>query len=159
VVSYEKKGGLESVYYLGDDVHSLTIGATRSGKSRCIVLQSIAYTALVGESMLVNNPKGELAATITDNCHCWIYLKNANVETATQAALVSGVLAFVIHALAGGTILPVLTVLVTAAASVMALAKGENNMSVIDHTKCVLRFAREQRKYPYYYTDEWGDWN
>jgi type IV secretion system protein VirD4 len=26
----------------------------------------------------------EEVATITDNCHCWIYLKTANVETATQ---------------------------------------------------------------------------
>jgi type IV secretion system protein VirD4 len=62
VVGHEKRGKAEMIYYLGDDVHSLTIGATRSGKSRCIVLQSIAYTALAGESMVVNDPKGELAA-------------------------------------------------------------------------------------------------
>jgi hypothetical protein len=73
------------------------------------------------------------------------------------AAMISGFLAFVIHAAAGGIIGPVLLVLVTVAASVMALAKGENSMSVIDQTKCVLRFSREQRKYPYYYTDEWSD--
>jgi len=69
---------------------------------------------------------------------------------------VSGFFAFVVHAIMGGAIGPVLIVLITIAASVMALAKGENNMSVIDQTKCVLRFSREQRKYPYYYTDEWG---
>jgi DNA segregation ATPase FtsK/SpoIIIE-like protein len=51
VIGYEKRGKAEEIYYLGDDVHSLTIGATRSGKSRCIVLQSIAYTALAGESI------------------------------------------------------------------------------------------------------------
>jgi hypothetical protein len=73
------------------------------------------------------------------------------------ATLASGFFAFAIHAVTGGAILPVLTVLVTVAASVMALAKGENGMSVADHTKCVLRFAREQRRYDYYYTDEWGD--
>lgn len=73
------------------------------------------------------------------------------------AALVSGFFAFAVHAAAGGTILPVLMVLVTVAASVMALAKGENNMSVVDQAKCVLRFMRGQRKYAYYYTDEWGD--
>ena len=73
------------------------------------------------------------------------------------AALVSGFFAFIIHAAAGGAILPVLIVLVTIAASVMALAKGENNMSVVDQTKCVLRFSREQKNYPYYYTDEWSD--
>ena len=73
-----------------------------------------------------------------------------------MAALTSGFFAFVVHAITGGAIGPVLIVLITIAASVMALAKGENNMSVIDQTKCVLRFSREQRKYPYYYTDEWG---
>jgi len=73
------------------------------------------------------------------------------------AALASGVVAFIVHAATGGAILSVLLVLVTVAASVMALSKGENNTSVVDQTKCVLRFLREQRKYPYYYTDEWGD--
>jgi hypothetical protein len=73
------------------------------------------------------------------------------------AALVSGFLVFILHAATGGVIGPVLLVLVTIAASVMALAKSENNMSVIDQTKCVLRFSREQREYPYYYTDEWSD--
>ena len=71
-------------------------------------------------------------------------------------AFVSGFFAFILHAATGGVIGPVLMVLVSIAASVMALAKGESNMSVIDQTKCVLRFMREQRKYPYYYTDEWG---
>ena len=73
------------------------------------------------------------------------------------AALASGFIAFIINAATGGVIGPVLTVLVTVAASVMALAKGESNLSVVDQTKCVLRFMREQRKYPYYYTSEWGD--
>ena len=75
------------------------------------------------------------------------------------AALVSGFFAFVIHALAGGTIMPVLLVLITVAASVMALSKGDNNMSVVDQTKCVLSFMRDQRKYPYHFTNEWGDEN
>ena len=52
----------------------MTIGATRSGKTRCIVLQSIAYTALAGESMCVNDPKGELAA------YCTPYLKRLDYE-------------------------------------------------------------------------------
>ena len=73
------------------------------------------------------------------------------------AAFVSGFIAFMINAFAGGVIGPVLMVLVIVAASVMALAKSDSNMSVVDQTKCVLRFMREQRNYPYYYTDEWGD--
>lgn len=74
MVGYGKRGQCEEIYYLADDVHSLTIGATRSGKSRCIVLQSIAYTALSAESMVVNDPKGELAA------YCTPYLKRLDYE-------------------------------------------------------------------------------
>ena len=70
------------------------------------------------------------------------------------AALISGILAFIINTATGGVIGPVLMVLVTVAASVMALAKSESNMSVVDQTKCVLRFMREQKVYSYYYTDE-----
>ena len=69
-----KKRKKEQIVYLHDDVHSLTVGATRSGKSRSIVLQSIAFTALAGESMLVNDPKGELAA------YCTPYLKRLGYE-------------------------------------------------------------------------------
>ena len=70
-------------------------------------------------------------------------------------ALISGFFAFVVNRITGGVIGPVLMVLVSIAAAVMALAKGEANMSVVDQTKCVLRFMREQRKYPYYYADDW----
>ena len=47
-------------YYVPDDTHSLTIGATRSGKSRCLVLPSIGLTAMAGESMVLVDMKGEL---------------------------------------------------------------------------------------------------
>ncbi len=50
----------EKLYYIGDDIHTLCIGATRSGKSRCVVLQSIGFMGLAGESMIVSDPKGEL---------------------------------------------------------------------------------------------------
>ncbi len=50
----------EKIYYLPEDNHALIIGATRSGKGRCLVLQSIGCIGLAGESMLINDPKGEL---------------------------------------------------------------------------------------------------
>lgn len=50
----------ERLTCITDDVHTLTIGATRCGKSRCLVLQSICCLALAGEGMVVNDPKGEL---------------------------------------------------------------------------------------------------
>lgn len=50
----------EKVYYIADDFHSIVIGATRSGKSRCLVLPSIGMIGLSGESMVLSDPKGEL---------------------------------------------------------------------------------------------------
>ena len=74
IVAYENRGKTEQIYYLSNDVHSLTIGTTRSGKSRCIVLQSIAFTALSGESMVISDPKGELSA------YCSLYLEKLGYE-------------------------------------------------------------------------------
>lgn len=51
---------VEDIYYIGDDMHSLTVGATRSGKTRNLVLETIANTGLAGESMILSDPKGEL---------------------------------------------------------------------------------------------------
>lgn len=54
------RGGKELFYYIGDDTHLLGIGATRSGKSRTMVIQSICFLALAGESMIISDLKGEL---------------------------------------------------------------------------------------------------
>lgn len=48
------------LYCNTDDTHTLIIGATRSGKSRNVVLPSICTMALAGESMVVVDPKAEL---------------------------------------------------------------------------------------------------
>ncbi len=49
-------------YFVNDDIHTLCIGATRSGKSRSVVLPSICTLAMSGESMIISDPKGELFA-------------------------------------------------------------------------------------------------
>lgn len=61
-IGYEKnkKTGAETVFFVEDDIHSLILGATRSGKTRGFILQSISLTALSGESMILSDPKGEL---------------------------------------------------------------------------------------------------
>ncbi|MDO5555163.1 MAG: type IV secretory system conjugative DNA transfer family protein [Clostridia bacterium] len=51
------KRKVEDIYYIADNLHSLTIGATRSGKTRSIVLESINNIALAGESMIISDPK------------------------------------------------------------------------------------------------------
>lgn len=50
----------ERLYYIPDDTHTLTIGATRSGKTRCLVIQSICLLGLAAESLVISDPKAEL---------------------------------------------------------------------------------------------------
>lgn len=62
IIGLKKESYKEKIYFIGDDVHTLCIGATRSGKSRTVVLQSICTLALAAESIVVSDPKGELWA-------------------------------------------------------------------------------------------------
>ena len=60
VIGMKKEGDKEKIHYIKDDVHTLVVGATRSGKSRCLVIPSICSIGLSGESMVISDPKGEL---------------------------------------------------------------------------------------------------
>jgi type IV secretion system protein VirD4 len=60
VIGMKKEGDKERIYFVGEDSHLLCIGATRSGKSRCLVVQSICTLGLAGESIVVSDPKAEL---------------------------------------------------------------------------------------------------
>ena len=60
VVGMKKHGTYEEISYIAKDFHSLIFGATGSGKTRTLVLQSIIFTALAGEGIVVNDPKGEI---------------------------------------------------------------------------------------------------
>lgn len=57
VVGYKKTKKAEEIYFVDDNIHSLTVGATRSGKTRSVVLQTIGNLALAGESMILSDPK------------------------------------------------------------------------------------------------------
>lgn len=60
VVGFEKNKKEEKIYYIDDNIHSLVVGATRSGKTRSIVLQTIGNLALAGESIIISDPKAEI---------------------------------------------------------------------------------------------------
>ncbi|MDR1320677.1 MAG: type IV secretory system conjugative DNA transfer family protein [Gracilibacteraceae bacterium] len=61
VLGMKKLGnGKERIFYVGDDTHTLCVGATRSGKSRTIVTQSVCALGLAGESLVISDPKAEL---------------------------------------------------------------------------------------------------
>lgn len=50
----------EMISCVNDDLHSIIIGSTRSGKTRGIILQSIWLRGQTNGSMVVSDPKGEL---------------------------------------------------------------------------------------------------
>lgn len=60
VIGYEKQKNKENIYYIDDNIHSLVVGATRSGKTRSIVLQTVGNLGLAGESMIISDPKAEI---------------------------------------------------------------------------------------------------
>ncbi len=61
VVGYNKlKNRKEEIYCVNNNTHSLTVGATRSGKTRTIVIETIATLGLAGESIIISDPKAEI---------------------------------------------------------------------------------------------------
>lgn len=58
IVGMSKNG--KKLWYNSDDTHAFVLGATRSGKSRCLVLPSIGLIGMSGESMTIVDVKGEL---------------------------------------------------------------------------------------------------
>lgn len=60
VVGMTRRGSYEEISYVAEDYHSLIFGVTGSGKTRTLVLQSILFTALAGEGLVINDPKGEI---------------------------------------------------------------------------------------------------
>lgn len=53
-------------YYDTEDVHNLIIAATRTGKTRRLLLQSVFQISVAGESMVINDPKGEIYLMTSD---------------------------------------------------------------------------------------------
>lgn len=60
VVHHKKEGKKEIIYYIGEDKHTLIIGASGSGKSRRIILETLCMQILSGLSVVVSDVKGEL---------------------------------------------------------------------------------------------------
>lgn len=60
-VSFDQcKHAISKLRLINGDVHTVTFGATRCGKSRTLVIPSICTYALAGYDMLNSDPKGEL---------------------------------------------------------------------------------------------------
>lgn len=60
VAGMTKKGSTERISCMKEDIHTIVIGSTRSGKSRNIILESIWLRGFIKKSMVITDPKGEL---------------------------------------------------------------------------------------------------
>ncbi|HWP51538.1 MAG TPA: hypothetical protein VN626_07560 [Clostridia bacterium] len=70
--------------------------------------------------------------------------------------LFGGTIAALLWLIAGNVALTVVAVLTGIFGSVMMCTKDQNNQSVIDQIRDMLRFSRSQQIYPYRMQDEWG---
>lgn len=59
VLGRKEEGGREEILYAADDMHVILIGATRCGKDRRIMFESVWLNILSGLNVLVFDPKGE----------------------------------------------------------------------------------------------------
>lgn len=73
----DEKNGKETIYFNGEDSHVQIIGATRSGKDRTVVLESICTIALAGECILSTDPKAE------QYCYTSFFLRNLGYDIIT----------------------------------------------------------------------------
>ena len=71
-------------------------------------------------------------------------------------AVISTIIASIIHGITGGAATSILIVLISVAATAISLAKGANNLSVIEQIRQFIRFSRGQKIYRYRRLTEWG---
>lgn len=60
VTHIESNKNADKVYYIGDNIHTLLVGSSGSGKSRSIIIPTITMLGLAGENMFISDVKGEL---------------------------------------------------------------------------------------------------
>ncbi|MBE6831281.1 MAG: hypothetical protein E7519_13845 [Ruminococcaceae bacterium] len=71
-------------------------------------------------------------------------------------SLFGGVVAALLWLIAGNVALTVVAVLSGIFGSVMMCTKDQNNQSVVDQIRDMIRFQHSQQIYPYRMLDEWG---
>lgn len=71
-------------------------------------------------------------------------------------SLFGGAMAALLWLIARNVAMTVVAVLTGIFGSVMMCTKDQNNQSVVDQIRDMLRFSRSQQIYPYRMQDEWG---
>lgn len=60
ITHFEKDENKDKIYYIANNIHTLLVGSSGSGKSRSIIIPTITMLGLAGENMLISDVKGEL---------------------------------------------------------------------------------------------------
>ena len=60
VTHFERDGNIDKVYYVDDNIHTLLVGSSGSGKSRSEIIPTITMLGLASENMFISDVKGEL---------------------------------------------------------------------------------------------------
>ena len=60
VTHFETEKNIDKVYYIADNLHTLLVGSSGSGKSRSVIIPTITMLGLAGENMFISDVKGEL---------------------------------------------------------------------------------------------------
>lgn len=60
ITNFERNGDTEKIYYIDENLHTLLIGSSGSGKSRSILIPTITMLGMASENMLISDVKGEL---------------------------------------------------------------------------------------------------
>lgn len=71
-------------------------------------------------------------------------------------SMFGGAIAALLWLIAGNVALTVVAVLTGIIGSVMMCTKDQNNQSVVDQIRDMIRFRRSQQIYPYRMQEEWG---
>lgn len=73
----------------------------------------------------------------------------------TIAFILSSIIAMCIFKLTNEVIFSVLFVLMIVSLAIVLIVKDSSNLSFIEHIRNLIRFYKEQNKYPYKYRREW----
>lgn len=60
ITNFERNRDTEKIYYIDENLHTLLIGSSGSGKSRSILIPTITMLGMASENMLISDVKGEL---------------------------------------------------------------------------------------------------
>lgn len=72
-----------------------------------------------------------------------------------MAVIAIGIIDLLIFLITRAVVMCIVILLSGMAGSIMMLTKDQNNLSVVDQIKLMLRFSRSQKKYLYIAYDEW----